>query len=79
MLGRGRNLIIALILALCFASVGVGAMEFDIPADSAILVDWETGQVLFAKNEKERMPAASLTKIMTMLLVMEAVERGQAS
>ena len=43
---------------------------------SAILIEWETGTVLFENNADERLYPASVTKIMTMLLVTEAIERG---
>ncbi len=50
---------------------------FDVAAESAILVDGESGQVLFQKNVNLRLPPASMVKIMTMLLVMEEVEAGR--
>ncbi|WP_018131916.1 D-alanyl-D-alanine carboxypeptidase family protein [Effusibacillus pohliae] len=46
-------------------------------AVSAIVMDAATGQVLFEKNAHDRLPPASITKIMTMLLVMEAIEAGK--
>lgn len=46
-------------------------------AASAIVMDAATGTVLFEKNSHEKLPPASITKIMTMLLVMEAVESGK--
>lgn len=46
---------------------------------SAILVDADTGTVLYEKNSREKLPPASITKIMTMLLVMEALEKGKIS
>ena len=48
-------------------------------AKSAILIDAGSGTVLYEKNCHERLPPASITKIMTMLLTLEAVERGQIS
>ena len=50
-----------------------------LPAESAILVEQETGLVLFEKNADEQLPPASITKVMTLLLVMEALENGQIS
>lgn len=50
-----------------------------IAASSAMLVDAETGQVLFAMNPDERVAPASITKIMTMLIVLEHVEEGKIS
>ncbi len=48
-----------------------------LPALSAILIEQTTGQVLFAKNEHEKLPPASVTKVMTLLLAMEAIEEGR--
>lgn len=47
-------------------------MQFD--CTSAILMDAATGQVLFEQNADEALPPASVTKVMTLLLVMEAIE-----
>ncbi|AIM15507.1 MULTISPECIES: D-alanyl-D-alanine carboxypeptidase family protein [Neobacillus] len=44
---------------------------------SAILIERDTGKVLFEKNSKEKLPPASMTKIMTMLLIMEAIDKGK--
>ncbi len=49
----------------------------DIPAKSAILMDATSGRVLFEKNPDEPMPPASITKIMTLLLVFEAMDEGK--
>lgn len=46
---------------------------------SAILMDTVTGKVLIAKNAYEELPPASVTKIMSLLLVMEAIEDGKIS
>lgn len=48
-----------------------------ISAKSAILIDANTGEVLFEKNSHEKLPPASVTKIMTMLLLMEKLEAGE--
>ena len=50
---------------------------FQIDCKSAILVEANTQTVLYAKNADEPLPPASVTKIMTLLLVMEAIERGE--
>ncbi len=47
-----------------------------IPATSAILMDVDTGKILFEQNAEEALPPASVTKIMSLLLIMEAVEDG---
>ena len=54
-------------------------MPVDVPAKSAILLEQSTGQVLCEMNADEQMPPASITKIMTLLLVMEAIESGRLS
>ncbi|GAE91301.1 D-alanyl-D-alanine carboxypeptidase [Gracilibacillus boraciitolerans JCM 21714] len=46
---------------------------------SAILIERDTGNILFDKNAEEKLPPASMTKIMTLLLIMEALEKGQLS
>lgn len=48
-------------------------------APSAILIEQSTGEVLFEKNPDEPLPMASVTKVMTMLLVMEAIDSGKIS
>lgn len=45
-------------------------------ADSAILLERDTGKLLFDKNAHEKLPPASMTKIMTLLLIMEQLEKG---
>ncbi|GAB6087807.1 D-alanyl-D-alanine carboxypeptidase family protein [Alkaliphilus crotonatoxidans] len=54
-----------------------GQQPFEIDARSAILIDAGTGTVLYEKNVHEALPPASVTKIMTMLLVMEALANNQ--
>ena len=51
----------------------------DIPAKAALLVDANTGAIVYAKNEHQELYPASLTKIMTALLVVEAIDKGQLS
>ncbi len=48
-------------------------------AVSAILLDAGTGKVLFEKNSHQALPPASITKVMTMLMVMEAIDHGKIS
>lgn len=46
-------------------------------ARSAILIDADTGTVIYEKHSHEKLPPASITKIMTMLLTMEAIDEGR--
>lgn len=48
----------------------------DLDSEAAILIDETTGTILYAKNEHEKLRPASVTKVMTILLTMEALERG---
>lgn len=49
---------------------------FNIESESAILIEQSTGQVLFEKNPHKQLRPASVTKVMTILLIMEALDRG---
>ncbi len=53
--------------------------ELSLPCKSAILIEQTTGEVLYEKNPDEGLPIASVTKIMTLLLVMEAVKNKTVS
>ncbi|MGI6328316.1 MAG: D-alanyl-D-alanine carboxypeptidase family protein [Dethiobacteria bacterium] len=55
------------------------AFEGRIQSKAALLMEYKTGEILFAVNEHEKLYPASLTKIMTMLLALEALERGEIS
>ena len=55
----------------------VFASEFASNAKSAILMEYTTGKVLYEKNSNERLAPASMTKVMTLLLTMEAIEQGK--
>lgn len=51
----------------------------ELDSESAILLDENSGTILYAKNEHARLRPASVTKVMTLLLVMEALDRGEIS
>ena len=56
----------------------VKAEEFDLAenAKSAIMIEASTGTVLFEKNADEKLAPASMTKMMSMLLIVESIEKG---
>lgn len=58
---------------------GVEAEEGSLKVDakSAVLIDAGSGKVLYEQNAHDKLPPASVTKVMTMLLALEAVDRGQ--
>lgn len=53
---------------------GLSAPDLGVP--SAILMEKETGNILFALNERDSRPPASVTKVMTILLIMESLDSG---
>ena len=53
-----------------------GAVELDLDGKSALLMDVATGTILYEKNAHEPLAPASVTKVMTMLLIMEAIDSG---
>lgn len=74
-----KKLTLLLSAALLLALLPVRAMAVDIPITSraAVLMEKETGEILYAQNEHEKLEPASVTKIMTMLLTMEAIDAGK--
>src|SRR5699024_9419453 len=54
-----------------------GVETLDVPCAAAILIDEDSGTVLYEKNADEQRPVASITKIMTLLLTFEALEAGK--
>ena len=77
-----RKRVFAFLLSLCLLAgiLPTGrAVELEVPAPSVVLMDAATGQVLYEKDSHARLRPASVTKIMTLLLVMEALDRGQLS
>jgi len=63
--------------ALCaLAVLGTSARAVEVTAPSALLMEKETGTVLYAKDAHAKLEPASITKIMTLLLTMEAIDSG---
>ncbi|MEM5018045.1 D-alanyl-D-alanine carboxypeptidase family protein [Metabacillus indicus] len=54
-----------------------GSVQLADKAKSAVLIERDTGNILYDKNSDEKLPPASMTKIMTMLLIMEEIDKGQ--
>ena len=69
----------ALLAALCMVTllpVQAAAVELPLTSRAALLMEKTTGQILFAQNEHEALEPASVTKIMTLLLTMDAIDSG---
>lgn len=69
--------IVILVIVLLFSCLPFGAAAAEDTAKGAVLMDAATGTVLYEKNAHASLPPASVTKIMTMLLVMEALDDGR--
>ncbi|WNS74102.1 D-alanyl-D-alanine carboxypeptidase family protein [Bacillus sp. DTU_2020_1000418_1_SI_GHA_SEK_038] len=81
-----KRIISIMVISFLFASAFVPSAfaresEVDLVQNvkSAILIERDTGTVLYEKNSEEKLPPASMTKVMTMLLIMEAIDEGKLS
>ena len=73
-----RRMLTAVLLILATpAALAQGAFETE--ASHAVIMDHETGEILFSKNGSEPMAPSSMSKLMTALMVFEALERGELS
>ena len=68
---------VALALILTGLPVRAKAAPAEVPAKSALLMDAATGTILYEQNSHEKLPPASVTKVMTLLLIMEAIDSGR--
>ncbi|MDK2835408.1 MAG: hypothetical protein PWP21_185 [Thermosediminibacterales bacterium] len=72
-------LLLSVLIAGFFQTSSIQAQEIELKCESAILVEASTGKILLEKNPHEKLSPASITKIMTLLLAMEAIESGKAN
>ncbi len=70
------GMVLAFCMLITCLSVPVKAAQPEVAGKSALLMDMTTGTVLYEKNAHEALPPASVTKVMTMLLIMEAIDSG---
>jgi len=71
-----KKVIILLIAFLFLIPVVKAEDSLNLDSASAILIDANSGKVLYEKNPDEKLPMASMTKIMSMLLIMENIDNG---
>jgi len=76
--------LLCFLVALTVASFGIiipvhASDDMKLDCKSALLMDYGTGKVIYEQNSHEKLPPASVTKVMTMLLVMEALDSGKIS
>jgi len=70
-------LLITLVISPCALGAENSQVPFALQSQSAVLMEYSTGEIIIDKNAKAPLPPASVTKMMVMLLVMEAVDSGQ--
>lgn len=70
-------LLAALTVISCFPFGALALTGEEVKAPSAILMEAQTGKILYEKNDHEKRACASITKVMTLLLVMEALDSGK--
>ena len=74
---RYKARILALAALMALLPLSAGAAELKVAGKSAVLMDVATGTVLYESDPHQRLAPASVTKVMTMLLIMEAVDSGK--
>ena len=74
---RAGLLIIIVSLVAGFLPVRGAAADLNVPGKSAVLMDVATGTILYEQNPHEALAPASVTKVMTLLLIMEAIDSGK--
>ncbi len=80
MIKKAITFFLALVLSFSFYTfTNAEVSGIEITAPSAVLIEEESGMILYEKNARERRSIASVTKIMTLLLTMEAIESGNLS
>ena len=77
---RAITMVVVVVLVAVSFVIPVSAISDDeVAAPSAILMEPNTGKILYEKNANELRPCASITKVMTLVLVMEAIDSGKIS
>ena len=70
-------LVLLLMFSCCCVSFADEPMPVTVKAKAAVLMDVDSGKVLMSMNADEKLYPASVTKIMTLLLVTEALDSGK--
>jgi D-alanyl-D-alanine carboxypeptidase (penicillin-binding protein 5/6) len=77
-----KNTFLLSLLVLVFSVSVASAQTFSAPetlAKQAFIIDSDTGAVLYKKNENERMPTSSMSKVLTAMVVFDAIREGKLS
>ncbi len=70
---------VAMLPSLALASVSASDLPVDVKNNIVLIMEPESGSIIFAQNENKQVPVASITKIMTLLLIFESIESGAIS
>ena len=73
------SILLSLSMVFCALSPVSAVDDKTISAPSAVLIESQTGKILYEKNAHEQRPCASVTKVMPLLLVFEAIDSGKLS
>lgn len=71
------NLVIGTFTTIVYADDTTFTTDFDVQAKAAIAIDSESGKIFYEKNATEALPIASMTKLLTMYLVLEAIHNKE--
>lgn len=74
------SFLLIILITIPFANVNgksINPTQFKLDCKSSLLMEYSTGNIIYEDNSHEKLPPASVTKIMTMLLAMEAVDSGK--
>lgn len=71
-----KKIIITIFIFMLFMPIVKAEDSLNLDSESAILIDEASGKILYEKNPDAKLPMASMTKIMSMLLIMEKIESG---
>lgn len=74
-----KRIVSVILIFILSISYVYGEPEFKINAKSALLMDYNTGKIIYSMNENQKLAPASITKIMTLLLTMEAISTERIS
>ena len=68
---------ISIFITVILVTLSSGSYSINTTAKQAILIDFNSGEVLFKKNEDHKISPASLTKIMTSIVAFDLIKKGQ--
>jgi len=74
-----KRCVVGFLVLAALGLAGQRAAALDTPAEYAVLMDYETGQIIYSKRGSERMAPASMSKLMTMVMLFDAIQSGKVA